>query len=64
MSKILDGLPGVQEAIRTIKQQLSSAPVILFYHPIRPTIVSADTSSYGLGSVITQKSNNMVAGIQ
>ena len=44
-----------QKAFQQIKRQLSSTPVLALYHPDRLTTVSADSSSFGLGAVITQK---------
>ena len=44
-----------QKAFQQIKRQLSSTPVLVLYHPDRLTTVSADSSSFGLGAVITQK---------
>ena len=41
-----------------MKQQLSSTPVLALYHPNRPTTVSADSSSFGLGAVLTQKQSD------
>ena len=42
-------------AFQTVKQLLVSIPALSFYHPERNTIVSADTSIYGLGSVLLQE---------
>ena len=43
------------QSLQKIKQLLSSTPVLAFYHPNRPTTVSANSSSYGLGPVLTQQ---------
>ena len=44
-----------QNAFDTVKTMLTSTPVLAYYEPHRATMISADASSYGLGSVIMQK---------
>ena len=48
-----------EKTFQTIKQSLSSQVVLAYYDMSKPTMVSADSSSYGLGSVLLQQHDNI-----
>ena len=47
-----------KKASETVKKIISNLPSLSFYNTERPTVVSVDSSSYGLGSVLQQQDKN------
>ncbi|KAL8584885.1 hypothetical protein ACOMHN_037588 [Nucella lapillus] len=50
--------PDQQQAFDTLKKDLTSSETLALYHPERNTVVSADSSSFGLGAVLLQRQND------
>jgi len=50
--------PSQSKAFTDIKEKLANTPLLALYDPQAETIVSAETSSFGLGAVILQKAQN------
>ena len=46
--------PGHQQAFDKAKELLATSPVLAFYDANKPTIVSSDTSGYGIGGGLLQ----------
>jgi hypothetical protein len=47
-----------QSAFESVKKAMASAPVLALYDPNKPTLVSADSSSYGIGAVMQQQQSD------
>ena len=55
--------PSQKKAFEETRQMISSLTVLALYNPTANTVVSADTSSYGLGVILVPlRSNSMVSG--
>ena len=44
-----------RNSFQVLKKALTTKPILAFYAPTRPTIVSADASAYGIGAVLRQQ---------
>ena len=52
-----------QKAFEDVKAQLKTLPTLTYYKTDRPTVVSADASSYGIGAVLLQKNGEILEPI-
>ena len=50
-------------AFKKVKELLTNAPTLHFYDPTKPTTVSADSSSYGIGGVLLQEHSGVLRPI-
>ena len=50
--------PEAQEAVRTLKGKMQSAPVLVFSDFDKPFLLETDTSKEGLGAVLSQKQDD------
>lgn len=53
-----------EEAFKKVKQLITQSPVPAFYDVSKPTIVSADASSYGLEGVLLQKRDGQLKPVR
>jgi len=47
-----------EEAFQAVKKALSSSPILSFYRSDRDTVISADASSFSVGSILLQKQSD------
>ncbi len=47
-----------QKAFQDVKVAISESAILAYYDPTRPTLVSSDASSYGMGGVIMQEDDD------
>ncbi|GFO27413.1 Pol polyprotein [Plakobranchus ocellatus] len=47
--------PEQTESFKKIREMLTTAPLLAYFDPSRPTIVEADSSSYGIGGCLLQE---------
>ena len=46
-----------EKAFQRVKELLTQTPILTYYDPSKPIIISVDASSYGLGGAIFQEEN-------
>ena len=50
--------PEVEEAVRVLKERITSAPVLVFQDFNKPFLLETDASKEGLGAVLSQKQDD------